>query len=124
MNIVRRNATAGDVPPLTPVEFEILLSLADRDRHGYAIIQDVAHRSHGDVTIRPGTLYRAISRLLQAELILEVDGPSPRRGGTDNERRRYYSLTPLGRRAAAAEAGRLARQVTIARSRKLLKSEG
>jgi DNA-binding PadR family transcriptional regulator len=106
------------------MEFEILLSLADGDRHGYAILQDIAARSDGAVVARPGTLYRAVSRLLQTGLIEEVDG-APRRtraGNHVDERRRYYSLTPDGRRVAEAEAQRLARQVRAARSRKLLKS--
>jgi DNA-binding PadR family transcriptional regulator len=101
------------------MEFEILLSLADGDRHGYAILQDIAARSEG-VTARPGTLYRAVSRLLQSELIEEVEASS--RSRQSDERRRYYSLTTEGRRVAEAEAQRLARQVRAARSRKLLKS--
>jgi DNA-binding PadR family transcriptional regulator len=105
------------------MEFEILLSLAEGDRHGYAIMQDVSARS-GD-TVRPGTLYRAISRLLESTLIDEVDAGSPRlTAAADDERRRYYALTLLGRRVAALEAQRLARQVSAARSRRLLKSEG
>ena len=99
------------------MEFEILLSLAAGGLHGYAIIQDITARSAGAVTVRPGTLYRAISRLLDAQFIQEID----RAGGAD-ERRRVYSLTPAGRRAAAVEAERLARQVHTARARKLLKT--
>ena len=106
------------------MEFEILLSLAEGDRHGYAILQDIAARSEGTVTARPGTLYRAVSRLLQSGLIDEVEtGPRGKRSlGTTDERRRYYSLTQAGRRVAEAEAQRLARQVRAARTRKLLKS--
>jgi DNA-binding PadR family transcriptional regulator len=105
------------------MEFEILLSLADGDRHGYAILQDIAARSDGAVVARPGTLYRAVSRLLQTGLVEEVDAPRCKRfGGNGDERRRYYSLTHNGRRVAEAEARRLARQVRAARSRKLLKS--
>jgi DNA-binding PadR family transcriptional regulator len=105
------------------MEFEIILSLADGDGHGYAIMQEVAERTGGAVTIRPGTLYRAISRLLESGLVAEVDAPARARGA-DDERRRYYSLTTLGRRVAGVEARRLARQVSTARARKLLKSEG
>ena len=100
------------------MEFEILLSLAAGDRHGYAIIQDIAARSSGTLTVRPGTLYRAISRLLDAGLIDEVDGPL----ADDDERRRYYRMTKTGRQAAVVESQRLARQLETARSRKLLKT--
>jgi DNA-binding PadR family transcriptional regulator len=125
VNIFRANRASQDFGPLTPMEFEILLSLADGDdRHGYAILQDIAARSDGAVVARPGTLYRAVSRLLQTGLIEEVDAAprSKRAGGSVDERRRYYSLTQAGRRVAEAEAQRLARQVRAARSRKLLKS--
>ena len=98
------------------MEFEILLSLAGGERHGYAILQDITSRSHGALTVRPGTLYRAISRLLDAAFIQEIA-----RSGVADERRRVYGLTPAGRRAAAVEAERLARQVDTARARRLLK---
>jgi DNA-binding PadR family transcriptional regulator len=124
VNIFRANARPGDFGQLTSMEFEILLSLADGDRHGYAIMQDVSVRSEGAVTVRPGTLYRAISRLLEAGLVSEVSAPVARGRGADDERRRYYALTTLGRRVASLEARRLARQVSTARARKLLKSEG
>jgi DNA-binding PadR family transcriptional regulator len=96
------------------MEFEILLSLAGSRLHGYAIIEDITERSNGALTVRPGTLYRAISRLLGAGLINEVG---------EDARRRYYTLTSAGRQAAATEARRLARQVSTARARRLLKSE-
>ena len=117
MNIFRANIRPGDFGSLTAMEFEILLSLAGGDRHGYAIIQDIGERSDGNLTVRPGTLYRAISRLLQAGLIEEVGG-----GASDDERRRYYSMTRPGRQAAAVESQRLARQLETARARKLLKT--
>ena len=124
VNILRRNISSEDFGPLTSMEFEILLSLADGDRHGYAILQDIAARSDGAAVARPGTLYRAVSRLLQTGLIEEVDAAprSKRAGGNVDERRRYYSLTQAGRHIAEGEAQRLARQVRAARSRKLLKS--
>jgi DNA-binding PadR family transcriptional regulator len=122
VNIFRRNATSDGAGPLTAIEFDILLSLAEGDRHGYAIIQDIAARSKGTVTARPGTLYRAVSRLLQSGLIEEVEGSTRRSGPGSDERRRYYSLTTRGRRMAEVEAQRLARQVRAARTRKLLKS--
>lgn len=101
------------------MEFEILLSLASDDLHGYAIIQDIGERSGGRLTVRPGTLYRAIARLLDAGLIEEITAPRPE---TDAERRRYYRMTKAGRQAATTESERLSRQVQTARARKLLKS--
>ena len=120
VNIFRANIKPGDFGLLTSMEFEILLSLAGGDLHGYAIIQDIRERSAGTLTVRAGTLYRAISRLLDAKLIAEADRPSRR--SQDDERRRYYSITQLGRRVAAVESQRLARQLETARARKLLKS--
>src|SRR5690349_10654644 len=80
--------------PLTPAVFHILLALADEEAHGYAIMQAVATRSHGAVKLGPGTLYGAISRLLEDGLIEEHDErPDPR---MDDARRRYYRLTDLG----------------------------
>ena len=117
VNIFRENIKPGDFGSLTSMEFEILLSLAGGELHGYAIIQDITARSGGGLTVRPGTLYRAISRLLDAEFIHELERPD-----ADDERRRYYGLTRAGRRAATIEAERLARQVYTARARKLLKS--
>ena len=120
VNIFRANIKPGDFGLLTSMEFEILLSLAGSDLHGYAIIQDIRQRSDGTLTVRPGTLYRAISRLLDAKLIAETEGQA--RKAQDDERRRYYSITRLGRQVAAVESQRLARQLDTARARKLLKS--
>jgi DNA-binding PadR family transcriptional regulator len=104
--------------PLTPVVFEIALSLAAGERHGYEIMQDVERRTEGTIVLHPGTLYRALGRLLDQGLIEELDErPS---GGVDDERRRYYRLTPAGRRIASAEAERLWRLVTVARAHRLL----
>lgn len=107
--------------PLTPVAFEILLALADQDRHGYSIMQEVDERSGGAVTLHAGTLYRALARLLESALIQELD-ERPAEG--DDERRRYYRLTPHGRAVAAAEAARLASQLDAARARRILKVRG
>jgi DNA-binding PadR family transcriptional regulator len=104
--------------PLTLVEFEILLSLASGDRHGYAILQDIDGRTDGALNLRPGTLYRAINRLLGGGLITEMTDAA--RGG-DDPRRRTYRLSPEGRKAASAEAVRLSRQVATARLRKVLR---
>jgi DNA-binding PadR family transcriptional regulator len=104
--------------PLTPVAFEILLSLADGEQHGYSIMREVERRSGGAVTLHPGTLYRALARLLESGLIEELDvRPDP---ANDDERRRYYQLTARGVAVARAEAERLAGQVAAARARKLL----
>jgi len=103
--------------PLTPVAFEILLSLAGEERHGYAILRAVSERASGGVRLHAGTLYRALARLVETGLIAELDArPEP---GTD-ERRRYYRLTALGRRVAIAEARRLEGQVGAARAFGLL----
>lgn len=99
--------------PLPPAAFHILVALADDDRHGYAIIQEVASRTGGGVTLSAGTLYRSIQRLLEQGLILETrERPAPE---LDDQRRRYYRITPRGRSAARAEARRLQQLVQIAR---------
>ena len=99
--------------PLTPVVFEIALALAAGERHGYEIMQDVERRTDGKISLHPGTLYRALGRLLDQRLIEELDErPAP---GEDDERRRYYRLTPLGQAVARAEVERLASQVSAAR---------
>jgi|SRR2546429_175661 len=101
--------------PLQPATFHILVALADDDRHGYAIIQDVAARTNGEIKLSPGTLYRSIQRMLEDGLVVE-----PReRPEDDDERRRYYRLTPLGRSVAEAEAARLTHLVRMARARGL-----
>lgn len=107
--------------PLTAVAFEILLTLSDGDCHGYHIMQEVERRTSGAIVLHPGTLYRALARLLDEELIDER-GDRPSRG--DDARRRYYSLTPFGREVLGAEASRLERQVREARARRLVRREG
>ena len=105
--------------PLTPVAFEILLALADGEQHGYSIMREVERRSSGAVVLHPGTLYRALARLLESGLIAELDErPNPQ---NDDERRRYYQLTDIGIGVARAEAERMAGQLAAARQRKLLK---
>ena len=103
--------------PVLPATFHILVALADEDRHGYAIIQDVAARTDGSIRLSPGTLYRSIQRMLEDGLIVESDErPSPE---DDDERRRYYRLTTLGTAVAKAEAARLMDLVRMARARGL-----
>lgn len=100
--------------PLPPVTFHILLALADEDRHGYAIIQDVAMRTGGELKLSAGTLYRSIQRMLEQGLIVETrERPAPE---LDDERRRYYRITPFGETVARAEARRLTRLVRLARA--------
>ena len=99
--------------PLPPASFHVLIALAEGERHGYAILQEVASRTGGEVRLGPGTLYRTIQRLLEQGLILETEErPDP---ALDDERRRYYRLTPDGMRAARAETARLQRLVKLAR---------
>jgi DNA-binding PadR family transcriptional regulator len=103
--------------PLPLATFHILLSLADADRHGYAILQDVEARTGGELRLSAGTLYRSIQRMLEDGLLVEVrERPAPER---DDERRRYYRITPRGAAAARAEAARLASLVRMARARGL-----
>ena len=112
-------ASAESYLPLTAVVFEILLALSGGELHGYDIMREVESRSAGSVVLHAGTLYRALARLLRARLVEELDErPDP---AMDDERRRYYRLTKLGRAVAIAEARRLASQVNAARSRRLLK---
>jgi DNA-binding PadR family transcriptional regulator len=103
---------------LRPVEFQVLLALAGDDRHGYGIMQEAARLGGGESELEPGTLYRALHRMLAAGWVAE-SGRRPA-ADLDDERRRYYRLTPLGRRIASAEAERLARLVAAARTNRLL----
>jgi DNA-binding PadR family transcriptional regulator len=105
--------------PLSTQVFQILLSLVDDDLHGYAIIQDVAERTSGDVALTASTLYAAIKRLLDARWIEEC---RQRPRVNDDARRRYYHLTALGRQAARAEAQRLERLAGMARAKRLIPS--
>ncbi len=101
--------------PLPPATFHILLAVAEDDRHGYAIIQDVAARTNGELKLSAGTLYRSIQRMLEQGLIVETqDRPAPE---LDDERRRYYRITPFGASVAQAEARRLTQLVRMARDR-------
>lgn len=110
--------TASMAPPLRPVEFYVLLALAQGETHGYGIIQATERQSDGRVRLDPGTLYRALARMQDEGLIAE----SARRAAEDldDRRRRYYSLTETGRAAAAEEARRLAGLVRAATETDLL----
>jgi DNA-binding PadR family transcriptional regulator len=110
--------TQDDVEALLPLPlatFHILMAVADEDRHGYAIIQDIASRTGGDLQMSAGTLYRSIQRILEQGLIAETqERPAPK---DDDERRRYYRITPFGLAVACAEARRLTQMVKLARAR-------
>ena len=101
--------------PLPPATFHILLAVAGEDRHGYAIIQDVAMRTGGELKLSAGTLYRSIQRMLEQGLVVETrERPAPEE---DDERRRYYRITALGTAVAKAEARRLTQLVRMARAK-------
>ena len=107
-------------PSLPPHWFQILLSLADRDLHGLAIMNDVLERTGGRMRLWPAMLYRNLARLVSEELVSEIDAPpdvDPRGG-----RPRFYRITALGRRACAEEARRLAGFVDVARRKKVIKA--
>jgi|SRR5687767_812872 len=104
-----------DFLPLKPVVFQVLLSLADADRHGYGIVQDIATRTAARMQLKAGNLYGSLREMLEAGLIVEA-GTRPA-ADLDDERRRYYRITPFGRKVAAAEASRLADLVRDARVR-------
>ena len=104
--------------PLPTAVFHVLVALADRDRHGYSIMQDVAARTDGKVRLSAGTLYSAVRRMLDQGLIAELrDSPDP---SSEDERRRYYRLTKLGRDVAVAEARRVNEMLTQARATGLI----
>jgi len=103
--------------PLTPTVFHILLALADRERHGYGIMQEVMMMTQNRVRMGPGTLYGSIKRMLKANLIEESDErPDP---ALDDERRRYYRLTDFGRQVLAAEAWRLSTLIDVAQAKRI-----
>ena len=107
--------SVDDLLPLPAATFHILIALADGDRHGYGIIQDVAAHTGGALKLSAGTLYRSIQRMLEQGLIVETDErPAP---DQDDERRRYYRNTAFGAAVARAEAGRLSLLVRLARAR-------
>lgn len=101
--------------PLTPPCFQVLVALADGEKHGYAIVKEVERRTEGKVALRTGTLYPILKRLLDDMLVAESSSrPGP---ALDDERRRYYRLTPRGRAVALAEADRLEEAVLQARAK-------
>ena len=111
---MRADASADDLLPLPPATFHILMAVAEEDRHGYAIIQDIATRTDGALRLSAGTLYRSLQRMVEQGLIDETaERPAP---DDDDERRRYYRITAFGRMVARAEARRLQELVRLARA--------
>jgi DNA-binding PadR family transcriptional regulator len=113
---------AEELLPLRPVVFQVLLSLTDGERHGYAIVQDIGERSTARLQLEPGNLYRTLKFMLDEGLIAESERrPVP---GKHDERRRYYRLTRFGRQVALAEATRLEALATEARARLSPRTQG
>jgi len=108
--------------PLTDLAFNVLIALADDALHGYALIKELRRRT-GRGTLRTGTVYAALSRLEDDGLVAQTDGPDGADGG-DDERRRYYTLTPLGLAAARAEAVRLREVLSLAAAKRLVPEQG
>ena len=113
--MVNRHRDPSALLPLGAGAFHILLALADGERHGYSVMQEVETSTSGTIKLGPGTLYRLLKQMATDGWILETE-----RDTEDPMRRRYYKLSPWGRRIAQAEAGRLEDLVRIARSRRLL----
>ena len=107
----------GDLLPLPPAQLHILLALADGEKHGYAVMSEVEQMTDGEVSMGPGTLYGAIKRMLNADLIEESDDrPDPE---LDDERRRYYRVSGFGARVLTAELARLEQLVRAAEAKKV-----
>ena len=115
------DVTIDQLLPLPAATLHILLALADGERHGYAIIQDVEVRTDGELRLSAGTLYRSIARMVEQGLITEV---ANRRTRAEDERRRYYRLTPFGTAVARAELRRLSQLVKHGRARGLTPEVG
>ncbi|MGA8489537.1 MAG: PadR family transcriptional regulator [Terriglobales bacterium] len=116
--MTKRNLPAELRPllPLTPAVFYVLFALAEGEKHGYAIMQEMSALSHGKFRLGPGTLYTTLQRLLDMELIAEVEGSR----STEDSRRRYYQLTSDGKSLLEAELARMESAVRLARRRKLV----
>ncbi len=108
----------GSLLPLTSGMFQVLIALADGEKHGYAILKEVARRTGGEVTLSAATLYTIVRRFVQEGVIAEsAERPDP---ALDDERRRYYRLTTFGREVARAEAARMETALGMARAKKLI----
>jgi DNA-binding PadR family transcriptional regulator len=113
-----KNSEAEAYLPLTPPVFQVLIALADGEKHGYAILKEIEDRTGGKVQLSTGTLYAIFKRLLNDGLIEELD----ERPDEDDERRRYYRLTVLGRQVAAAESERMELLLEAARAKRLVRA--
>ncbi|HJP60849.1 MAG TPA: PadR family transcriptional regulator [Gemmatimonadaceae bacterium] len=113
-----RHEANSAAPPLQPATFQILLALVDGERHGYAIMKEVAERTDGGMRLGPGTLYGTLKRLLELGLVYEAGERAD--ADTGDERRRYYQITKRGLTVARAEARRLELMVRAARQKKLI----
>jgi DNA-binding PadR family transcriptional regulator len=125
----KERANPQELLPLTPVALNILLALADEERHGYGIGVEVRDRTGGKMRLGPGTLYGAIKRMVDGGLVEETEGPAGEeaddgRGGYDAGRRRYYRLTGFGERVLTAELSRLEGVVRTAQAKGLFPSAG
>ena len=109
---------ARAVVPLSPIAYHVLLALADRNRHGLGIAEQVETATGGHVALGPGTLYGAIKRLLELELIDDTDNTP--RDDRDDPRRRYYEITPLGRRVLELETAQLANVLKVAKAKRVM----
>jgi DNA-binding PadR family transcriptional regulator len=112
--MARAKEMPGERTPLSTAAFQILLALADGDRHGYGVMQEIEQRTAGRVRLGPGTLYGALKRMLDDGWVEELEGDE------GDERRRYYHLTPGGRQVARQEAQRLAELVVAAQAKRLI----
>jgi DNA-binding PadR family transcriptional regulator len=120
--MTKRRKDAEELLPLTPGMFQALIALADGEKHGYAIIKEVARRTGGDIVLSAGTLYAMIRRFVQDGVIEEAAGrPDP---ALDDERRHYYRLTQFGREVARAEAARMETVLAMARAKNLIPRPG
>jgi DNA-binding PadR family transcriptional regulator len=118
----KRAQHAHPQPPLSPVVLHVLLALADGDKHGYAIIKEIRRRTGGEIEIGSSSLYATVRRLLEEGLLTETDDrPDP---SLDDERRRYYRLTKLGREIAVREVKRLQSVILQARAKRLVTDRG
>jgi DNA-binding PadR family transcriptional regulator len=116
--MTRRRQDPESLLPLTPGMFQVLIALADGEKHGYAIIKEVARRTDGAVTLSAGTLYTIIRRFEQEGVIAEAaERPDP---ALDDERRRYFRLTEFGRHVARAEGERMETALGMARAKRLI----
>lgn len=111
-----RHPSPGSQLPLPAATFHILMALADEDRHGYAIIQEIAARTNGDVTLGAGTLYRSMQRMLEQGYVAELSMRERPPKDEDDARRRYYRLTAFGRAVAEAETKRITDLLRLARA--------